>query len=113
MPPRKVRIAVIGAGYFGSLHASKFAAIKGAELAAVVDPQMERAEALAAATGAIPLTDHRKLRGLADAAIVAVPTVAHFAVAKDCLEAGLDVLVEKPMCETVKEADALIRLAGS
>jgi predicted dehydrogenase len=111
VPPRKVRIAVIGAGYFGSLHAAKFAATKGAELAAVVDNQIERAEALAAQHGALALADHRKLPGLADAAVVAVPTLAHFEVAKDCLEAGLDVLVEKPMCETIKQADALIRLA--
>ena len=111
MPPRKVRIAVIGAGYFGSLHASKFASLKGVELAAIVDSHQDRAEALAAPSGAIPLTDHRKLAGLADAAIVAVPTLAHFDVAKDCLEAGLDVLVEKPMCESIKQADALIALA--
>ena len=111
MPSRKIRIAVIGAGYFGTLHASKFAAIKGAELSAVCDTHHERAEAVAAPHGAIVVTDHRKLADLADAVVVAVPTVSHHAVAKDCLEAGLDVLVEKPMCETLAEADSLIRLA--
>lgn len=111
MPNRKIRIAVIGAGYFGSLHAAKFASIKGAELSAVCDVQHERAEAVAAPHGAIVVTDHRKLGDLADAVVVAVPTIAHHAVAKDCLEAGLDVLIEKPMCETLAEADALIRLA--
>ncbi len=111
MPNRKIRIAVIGAGYFGSLHAAKFAAIKGAELTAVCDHHQERAEAAAAPTGAIVVTDHRKIADLADAAVVAVPTIAHYAVAKDCLEAGLDVLIEKPMCETLHEADSLIRLA--
>ena len=111
MPSRKIRIAVIGAGYFGSLHAAKFAAIKGAELTAVCDVHHERAEAVAAPHGAIVVTDHKKLGDLADAVVVAVPTIAHHAVAKDCLEAGLDVLVEKPMCETLAEADSLIRLA--
>jgi len=111
VPIRKIRIAVIGAGYFGTLHASKFAAIKGAELTAVCDTHHERAEAVAAPYGAIVVTDHRKLADLVDGVVVAVPTIAHHMVAKDCLEAGLDVLVEKPMCETLAEADALIRLA--
>ena len=111
MPARKIRIAVIGAGYFGALHAGKFAAIKGAELAAVCDTQHERAEAVAAPYGAIVVTDHKKLADIADAVVVAVPTIAHHAVAKDCLEAGLDVLVEKPMCETLAQADSLIRIA--
>jgi predicted dehydrogenase len=111
VPIRKIRIAVIGAGYFGALHASKFAAIKGAELSAVCDTHHERAEAVAAPYGAIVVTDHRKLEDLVDGVVVAVPTVAHHMVAKDCLEAGLDVLVEKPMCETLAEADSLIRIA--
>lgn len=111
MPNRKVRIAIIGAGYFGALHATKFAVVKGAEVAAICDLLHERAEAVAAPTGAIVVTDHRKIPDLADAAVIAVPTVAHYAVAKDCLEAGLDVLIEKPMCETIQQADALIRLA--
>jgi predicted dehydrogenase len=111
VPPKKVRIAVVGAGYFGSLHASKFPAVKGAQLSAICDVQPERAEAVAADSGAVALADHRRLKGIADAAVVAVPTVAHYAVAKDLLEAGLDVLIEKPMCETLDEADALIRLA--
>ena len=111
MPTRKIRIAVIGAGYFGTLHAAKFAALKGAELSAVCDVQHERAESVAAPYGALVVTDHKKLAGIADGVVVAVPTIAHFAVAKDCLEAGLDVLIEKPMCETLAQADSLIRLA--
>lgn len=111
MPTRKIRIAVIGAGYFGTLHAAKFAALKGAELTAVCDVQHERAESVAAPYGALAVADHKKLAGIADGVVVAVPTIAHFAVAKDCLEAGLDVLIEKPMCETLAQADALIRLA--
>jgi predicted dehydrogenase len=111
VPTRKIRIAVIGAGYFGTLHAAKFAALKGAELTAVCDVQHERAESVAAPYGALAVTDHKKLAGIADGVVVAVPTIAHFAVAKDCLEAGLDVLIEKPMCETLAQADALIRLA--
>ncbi len=111
LPARKTKIAVIGAGYFGTLHASKYAAIRGAELVAVCDVQQERAEAATVGTGAIAITDHTKLFGLADAVIVAVPTVAHYAVARECLEAGLDVLIEKPICETLAETDTLIRIA--
>ncbi len=107
----KVRIAVIGAGYFGALHAHKFARLRGADLVAVCDAHHERAEAAAADTGAVAITDYRKVLGLADAAVVAVPTMEHFEVAKACLEADMDVLVEKPICETLAETDALIRLA--
>jgi predicted dehydrogenase len=111
VPLRKIRIGVVGAGYFGALHVAKFRAVKGAEVSVVCDVHHERAEAAAADTGATVVADHRRVVGLADAAVVAVPTVSHFAVAKDLLALGLDVLVEKPMCETVKQADALIRLA--
>jgi predicted dehydrogenase len=108
---RKVKIAVIGAGYFGTLHAQKFAGLRGCDLIAVCDPQHERAEAAAAPSGALVVTDHKKVLDMVDAAVIAVPTVHHVEVARDCLDAGLDVLIEKPICESVAELDSLIRLA--
>ena len=78
---------------------------------AVCDTDRGRAEAAAARHGTRPVTDHKELIGQVDAVSVVVPTRAHFAVARDFLEAGIDVLLEKPMCETLAQADELIALA--
>lgn len=111
----RLRIAVIGAGYMGRLHAEKFAASAAAELVAVVDVDAARAAQAAAALGCAHATDYRELlaphfSGL-DAACVAVPTHRHHEVARACLEAGVHVLVEKPLSRTLGEADGLLELA--
>jgi predicted dehydrogenase len=105
-PP--VRVAVIGAGHMGRYHAQKFANCEGAELVAVVDADASRA---ALFPGVRFFSHHEKILEIADAAVIAVPTDHHFRVAKACLEAGLHVLIEKPITATLREADALIRLA--
>jgi predicted dehydrogenase len=107
----RVRAAVVGVGYLGRFHAQKYAAHAGAELVAVVDQDPARAAAVAAEVGAEALTDHRALTGRVDCASVAVPTQQHHAVARDLLEAGIDVLVEKPLTATVEEGKALVELA--
>jgi hypothetical protein len=78
---------------------------------AVVDVNEARAKEVAEVHGCEALIDHRALAGRADAASVAVPTVAHHRVAMDLLAAGIDVLVEKPIACTLAEADDLVRLA--
>ncbi len=108
---KKLRIAVIGVGYMGKFHAEKFAAGADAELVAVVDADAARAKEIAAALGCGHETDHRGLLARIDAACVAVPTEQHHAVVRDCLEAGVHVLVEKPLSRTLEEADALLALA--
>ena len=106
-----VRVAVVGCGYFGALHAAKFAALESAELVAVVDIDSAQAEKVAAATGAEASADFEAVLDRAEAVSVVTPTTTHYAIAKRCLEAGKDVLIEKPVCETLKEADDLIALA--
>jgi predicted dehydrogenase len=108
---RKLRTAVVGVGYLGRFHAEKYAANPGAELVAVVDVDGERARTAAAALGVEAVDDHRALIGRIDCASVAVPTNRHHDVARDLLEAGIDVLVEKPLTATVEEAKALVELA--
>src|SRR6185436_2504650 len=100
---QKLRCAVIGVGYMGRFHAEKFAASEAAELVAVID-----ADASRATHG----TDYKPWLGRIDAAVVAVPTQQHFGVVKDCLEAGVHVLVEKPIATTLEEADGLLELAA-
>jgi len=107
----RLRAAVVGVGYLGRFHAEKYAAHAGAELVAVVDVDPARARAVAAALGVEAVTDHRALLGRIDCASVAVPTQLHHAVAGDLLEAGVDVLVEKPLTSTVAEGKALVELA--
>jgi predicted dehydrogenase len=108
---RRLRTAVVGVGYLGRFHAEKYAAHPGAELVAVVDADAERAGEVAGPFGAAPLADHRALIGRVDCASVAVPTNRHYDVARDLLDAGIDVLVEKPLTTTVEEAKALVELA--
>ncbi len=107
----KIRTAVIGAGYMGKFHAEKFAASSNAELVAVIDADASRAREVAAPKGASGTTDYAPWLGKIDAACVAVPTNLHFQVVKDCLQAGVHVLVEKPLSRTLEEADALLELA--
>jgi predicted dehydrogenase len=95
----------------GRYHAQKLAARGDCKLVAVADADRARAEALAAAHGCAVLTDYRQIFGKADAAVVAVPTERHREVAGACLEAGLHVLVEKPIATTAEQADELIAMA--
>jgi hypothetical protein len=106
-----LKAAVIGAGHMGRYHAEKLAALRGVKLVAVVDADGARAAALAEKLGGIPLKDYREIFGKADAAVIAVPTDRHHAVARDCLQHGLHVLVEKPIATTLRQADELIALA--
>jgi predicted dehydrogenase len=107
----RLKIAVIGVGHLGKHHARLLAGIDGAQLAAVVDTDTERAAAAAGASGARVLADYRELFGLVDAVTVAVPTELHREIALPFLERGISVLVEKPITRTVGEADALIAAA--
>jgi predicted dehydrogenase len=79
----------------------------------VADVDRARARELAAEHGARAVADLRELAGELDAAIVAVPTVAHGAVVRSALELGLDVLVEKPIAASVEEAEALLARAAA
>jgi len=78
----------------------------------VVDTDAARAAESAALYNAEPLADARALSGKVDAAIVAVPTTAHEAVASALIEAGIDVLVEKPIAPDLESADALVAAAA-
>lgn len=106
-----IRAAVIGVGYLGRFHAMKYAKAAGARLLYCVDADQGKAEEVAAETGCQAETDFRKVLPELDAVSIAVPTPDHFQVAKECLAAGCDILLEKPITETVAQAEELIRLA--
>lgn len=107
-----LKAGVIGVGYLGRFHAQKYAALEGVELVGVADASLDRAKEVAAEVGSAAFDDHRKLLEQVDLVSIAVPTQHHYAVARDCLEAGCHILLEKPVTQTVEEADTLIRLAA-
>jgi predicted dehydrogenase len=109
---KPVRCAVVGAGHFGRYHAQKYAAMPGVDLVAIVDADAARAHAVAQEVGCPAQTDLGAVIGAIDAASVAVPTSAHHAVAARLLEAGIHVLIEKPIAATLAQADDLIALAA-
>ena len=108
---KKIRVAVVGTGEFGRNHARVYRELDGAELVGVFDENPERAAAVAAEFQTLVLTRLEELPRRADAASVAVPTVAHAEVGCRLLQMGLDVLVEKPMAVNLSEADALLHAA--
>jgi predicted dehydrogenase len=101
------RVAVIGCGHLGAIHARLVAGRSDAALVAVVDPCAEPRERLASAHGCRGLADPREIVGLADACIVAAPTGLHAAIAVPLVEAGIDLLVEKPIAATPEDARAI------
>lgn len=107
----RLPVAVIGCGYLGKFHAQKYAGHPEAALVAVVDTDSGRAKALAAETGSTALSDYRELYSQIQAASVVVPTPLHHAIAKDLLEHGIHLLLEKPMTVTLAEAQELNALA--
>lgn len=109
---RKIRAAVIGVGYLGRFHAQKYAQAADCDLVGVADARQEAREAVAAEVGTRPVADHRQLLGAVDAVSVVTPTPAHFPIAREFLESGAHVLVEKPITETPQEARELIELAA-
>ena len=106
------RLAVVGAGQFGRNHCRVIHESERAALACVVDIDAARAAEVAASYGAQPLTDVRELAGRVDAAVVATPTVSHEEVGCALLEAGIDVLVEKPIAPDLDSAGRLVATAA-
>jgi predicted dehydrogenase len=103
---------VIGAGYLGRFHAQKYAALEECRLHAVVDTDAARARELAESVGAAAATDYRAVLADVDVASIVVPTEIHHEVARACLDAGVHILVEKPVTRTVEEAAELVELAA-
>jgi predicted dehydrogenase len=108
----RIRTAVVGLGHFGRFHADKYKHLPQSQLIGVVDADAARAAEAARKLKCEPLTDYRALFGKVDAVSVVVPTQMHHEVALACLNAGIHVLVEKPITETLEQADALIRAAA-
>lgn len=109
---KKIRAGVVGAGYLGQFHAEKYAALPNVELAGIVEKDLARGEQIARKLNTEAYTDLSRLLGKVDAVSIVVPTILHHEIAKQCLDAGVHVLLEKPMTVTLEQADELIALAS-
>jgi predicted dehydrogenase len=106
-----LRAAVIGAGYLGRFHAMKYASIANVDLVGIADVSEQRVESMSAELGVKGYTDYNDLLQAVDLVTVATPTYSHYRITETCLNAGIHVLVEKPMTVNLEEADELIDLA--
>ena len=109
----KLKAAVIGVGHLGREHARIYAALESAALVAVCDPNEAAGQAMAEKYNARFIRDYRELFGEVEAVSIATPTVSHHEITCACLDAGISVLVEKPISHTLAEADEMIALAGA
>ncbi|MBF0177155.1 MAG: Gfo/Idh/MocA family oxidoreductase [Magnetococcales bacterium] len=107
-----LRAAVIGVGYLGRFHAQKYRQMPGVDLVAVVDRNEDAGRRVAAELQVPLVADFRDILHQVDLISVVVPTPLHFAIAKVCLQAGVHLLIEKPMTTNLAEADELILLAA-
>lgn len=105
-----MRGAIIGVGHLGRHHARIMASLPGVTLAGVVDVNAARAAEIAGEFGTTAFGDARDIADLG-LAVIATPTESHAAIASSLIERGVHVLVEKPIAQTLAEADALIAAA--
>ena len=106
-----LKVAVVGVGHLGKWHADKYAAAPDCELVAVVDTNIEIARDIAQKHGADAYSDYRDIIPLVDAISLVVPTSLHYKIARVFLEAGIHCLIEKPITESIAEAETLIKIA--
>jgi len=111
MAENVIKVGVIGVGYLSKFHAEKYAASPKAQLVAVADIDAGRAKEIGAKVGAESVADYRALLGRVQCVSIAVPTKYHYQVARDFIEAGVDVLVEKPLTADIAEARELVERA--
>ena len=106
-----LRLAVIGAGHLGRIHARIAAGLDDVELVAIADPIEASRNSVAQEAGTRAVADYRELIGEIEAAVIAAPTTHHHAIGMELLGAGIPLLIEKPIALTSAEANDLVTLA--
>jgi predicted dehydrogenase len=109
---KKVRVGVVGVGYLGRFHAEKYANHPEVELVGVVDIDPAKASQIAKTTNTRAFLKLEELLGRVDAVSIVVPTALHHRAAKQFLDQGTHVLLEKPITASLEQADELIDLAS-
>lgn len=106
----KIRVGVVGVGKMGGYHLQKYRELEEAELVGFSETDPEKAAAAQAKFG-VPSLPLNELLFEVDAVTIASPTDTHAAIARQALEAGVHVLIEKPIASRVAEAEGLAELA--
>lgn len=109
----RLKVAVVGVGHLGKEHARVYAEMPGVELLGVVDIQRKQAEKVAQQYNTGYFLNYKDITDKVQAVSIAVPTKSHYAIAKDFLQHGVHVMIEKPMTGTVLEARELIDISKS
>ena len=107
----KIRVGVVGVGHLGNHHTRILSQIQGAELVGINDIDAEKGRKVAQEYGTRSFESLDQLLKETDALSLVVPTTAHHPLAKRILESGKDLLIEKPITETVDQAEELVSLA--
>lgn len=107
----RIKTAVIGVGYLGKYHVDKFATLPQSKLIAICDIDSEHTQELSEKYEVAATDNYRSLVNEVDAVSIATPTTTHFEIAKFFLKNGVHVFIEKPITTTLREANALIRIA--
>ena len=110
---QKLKVAVIGTGALGSVHAKIYSELVGVELVGLCDTDNNKLSKISKELGIEGFKDYHQLLGNVDAVSVVVPTKDHYSISKDFLESGTHLLIEKPITQTVEEADRLLSIAKS
>jgi len=108
----KVKVGIIGVGYLGTQHARILSYLEEAELKAVADINFRKALEIGNRHGVQYYQNYQDMIDDIDAAVVATPTVEHYAISMDLLQRGKSVLVEKPITATVEEGERLVEAAA-
>lgn len=108
---KPLKCAVVGVGYLGKFHAEKYQALPNSELIAVCDIDRNTCAEVAHRLNVPAVFHYQELLDKVDAVSIAVPTAMHYEVAKAFLTAGVHVLLEKPMTNTLEQARELIDIA--
>jgi predicted dehydrogenase len=106
-----LKLGIVGAGRLGGFHAEKAANHGGIKLVAVTDPSETARNALAQKHNIYSCPTLEELIPLADAAVIASPTIHHYELGESCLQHGLHVLMEKPICDSWDKAQKLVENA--
>ena len=108
---KRLKVAVVGVGHLGRVHARIYSEMEESELVGVVDIDPAVADQVADSLSTRAFYDHRDIIGLADAASVVTPTRTHFKIARELIDAGIHLIIEKPMTLSLAEAEELVTAA--
>ena len=105
-----LKVGVLGAGHLGKIHLKLLNQSNKYELVGFFDPIKENAQKVAQEFGYTPFDSIAELINAVDVVDIVTPTLSHFDCAKEAIEKGKHIFIEKPITKTVEEADELLAL---